>query len=307
MRAIYPTLQDGAGEEALRLCGQSPLVVVVDDINNASEPSRCLDRCLSYLRDKQNANSVLILPIWTRVASRLKSRGEPQTTDVIIPPFTYEESASLISSRLPSASHFEVHKLAEELQGDPYLVGLWIQRGAPANLDRNLIAAYVGDESQRLAAQSLGAANIVDMDAALCALGRTMLTNRDFEPPASQVLRDLPKQLRSAINMLGNDAGIFRFEESAPFRVRFKHDRLRDFVLVRTLESWMSEVNVPADVLADPYYAELIGTALRNLRFPVEPTRALVDLSPLALASAIDERRLDGDISQKAQQCFLLA
>jgi hypothetical protein len=308
MRSIYPTLETGAGEEALRLCAQSPLIVVVDDINRAPDPSRCLERCLSYLRDKQNANSLLILPLWKKIASRLISRGTPRTTDVVIPRFTYEECHDLISSRLPSTKHFEIYKLAQELQGDPYLVGLWIQRGARANLERDLIAAFVGDECQRLAEQSAGAINIMDMDAGLCALGRRILVNRDFEPPASEVLPyDLAIQLRAAINMLANDTEICRFEGTAPFRLRFKHDRLRDFVLVSALEHWLSEGAVPTDVLADPYYAELIGTALRNAAFPIESTRALGDISPLALASAIDARREEVNISHEAQQVFLAA
>ena len=136
---LYPTLNSEAGSEALRIARNTDrLLLVVDDLNRASDPSRLFSRLLNWLggaqdADEPDANGVaatVLCPLWPRIWARQeRESGDSKFVEVIeLGPFSSEEAAQLVRS------HAELHdvdireptarNLAERIGCDPHLIGL---------------------------------------------------------------------------------------------------------------------------------------------------------------------------------------
>ena len=70
-------------------------------------------------------------------------------------------------------------------------------------------------------------------------------------------------------------------------RLEFRHDRVRDWLHVDAVADLLRRNAMSDEVLAEPYYAEIIGAALVREDIPVGTVEKVKDANPLALFYAI--------------------
>ena len=136
---LYPTLNSVAGQDVLRIARDTDrLLLVVDDLNRASDPSRLFSRLLNWLGSAQDADEsdtdgvagTVLCPLWPRIWARQEQdTGDSKFVETIkLGPFSSEEATQLVRS------HAELHdidieeqtsrNLAERIGRDPHLIGL---------------------------------------------------------------------------------------------------------------------------------------------------------------------------------------
>ena len=70
-------------------------------------------------------------------------------------------------------------------------------------------------------------------------------------------------------------------------RVAFRHDRVRDHLLADAIKDAISRDDLPAEVMSEPYFAEVIGMAIARSGVASKAIDKVVEANPLALFCAL--------------------
>ena len=317
---LYPTLNSEAGSEALWIARNTDrLLLVVDDLNRASDPSRLFSRLLNWLggaqdADEPDANGVaatVLCPLWPRIWARQeRESGDSKFVEVIeLGPFSSEEAAQLVRS------HAELHdvdimeptarNLAERIGCDPHLIGLLGQLiGKDWNLDglpdtsRDVLRQYIDYAYETASSDSDDGLVTSDYEFTVEKLSTKVLANRELEPAWRAVRKWIPSgsdDLRAVRELTAQAQLLFllRIDERSEQLLSFRHDRIRDYLLAsHTLEDIERSDSTP-DYVSDPYYYSILGLGVAYFRPDDNVIACLRDHAPLALVEAL-QRLGDG-------------
>ena len=99
---------------------------------------------------------------------------------------------------------------------------------------------------------------------ALRVLALETLKRGQLEPTFSDVVKwtaEAPS-IAAMLRDLARYREVFRLDENAQCQqVRFRHDRVRDHLLAEAIKDAISRDALPAKVMSEPYFAEVIGMA----------------------------------------------
>lgn len=187
----------------------------------------------------------------------------------------------------------QARELSERLGHDPLLISFWSEdsmREGPAPVSARVIERFIQKRMAELSKSDPASGLAEEYEGTLLSLSYRLLAERELRPTWSQaaswmgdLLGELPRLRR-----LVDQREVIRLESSAQGqRLVFRHDRVRDHLLARTFHRSMTVGEVPGALLADPYYAEVLGQAL--LLGNLDPTWAsrIGHANPLALFYAL--------------------
>lgn len=302
LKRYAPNLADGRsvfefGTDA------SPVLVVVDDINRSGDGPRLAARLAGWFEssaDRPYRHCRVLCPVWPQLLLGLDENTRPiiDRRAVELPGMSASEATEVVSRRAGSAGRaitsLQASEVADALGCDPLLMALH-HPGEDASPER-VIGAFVERTLQRAAG-----ATATSLRAALDRLAMRLLERRNLDPDWSIIETwDLEDRHLDALQALLHERTIISLQgPSTSARLAFRHDRVREHLVVRAAILLEAENRLGDDLVADPALAEVVGGALVE----VVDASSLLDrartLSPLALADAYRRVAGRGDLRER--------
>ncbi len=270
----------------------SQFVVVVDDVNRAGNPQKLIRNLTNWAKPPY----LVVCPIWPRFQKQVQGIEHKPGIDVIdVDRMLVEEGRRAVESVASVAgleiSSIEAYSIAGGLGNDPYLIGAFgdllrgIKHEGFENLVQDTIAKLI---EKRLIDVTLANNRYFEHEysQALLTLTSCMLRHKKLYPHWSEVelwLQQSGKHL-DILRALCRCRNLCYISEG---KFNFQHDRLLEHFCVESIVEFLSDPDKNADVLTEPYYAEMIGQALlRSLQSDLI-LNMIRDKLPLALVSAV--------------------
>ena len=194
--------------------------------------------------------------------------------------------------------------MASTLGHDPLLISLQ-DLGVAPDLE-HVIRKFIEGSLERLFG-SRGEFTAGEYQQALRHFATEMLKRCCLEPVMTDVISwfkntpDITKMLRHIIQF-GEVVRIVGSTSNE--RLEFRHDRVREWLHVDAVADLLPHNAMPDEVLAEPYYAEIIGAALVREDIPVGMVEKVQKSNPLALFYAM---RMFGESKNLLHQAILEA
>ena len=295
LRNLQPTLADGVGSEALSLTSENEqFLLVIEDINRSAQPARLVETLSAWSvrarKEKDRRGWRILCPVWPRtIALANNNAGKTENESAtVVASFTKKEGIAAVKRRRHGVTHVEAEAVASALGFDPLLIALHEDSGAIPD-PKSVIHSYIERLLERVAA-SVGTYTAGEYRATLLTLSLEMLKRRQMkprfadvlewtveEPPIAEMLRELSR-LREVIRLEG---------PTENQRVIFRHDRVRDHLLADAITDAISCDDLPAPVLSEPYFAEVIGMAVARSGVVSAAIDKVAEANPLALFCAL--------------------
>lgn len=295
LEELYPTLLSKEARLIPEIIpANSQFVVVVDDVNQTSNPTRLIGNLVGWAEPPY----LLVIPVWPRFWNRVQKPEHRAGVDVITVDRMVEEEARDAIETVASAAGLEISgieafSLAAKLGYDPLLIGAFgeLLEGTREEELNGLAEDTILRSIQSRIAKAASASNAGffehEYQDALSELSSHMLNRKQIDPQWVDVeawLRNSPRRSAALRDLCGHGA---LCHVSRDGTLGFRHDRFLQHYLVSSIVQFLEAPSENADVLFEPYYAEWVGEAL--IRSPQDD--AVLDLIrdelPLALVSAI--------------------
>lgn len=292
---LQPELVSGAGREALSLSSETEqLLLVIEDINRSVQPARLVEVVVAWsaraTTEKDHRDWRILCPVWPRTIALASNHAAKAANDlaVVVPSFVQEEGIAAVKQRRQRVTDLEAEEVASALGLDPLLIALHGDSDEIPDPE-SVVYTYIERELER-AATPTGTYTAGEYRLALRELSLEMLTRRQLMPRFSNVLKWFDAQ-RSVVSMLRD---LVRLREVVRLEgptndqnMVFRHDRVRDHLLADAIADATSRDAMPSEVIAEPYFAEVIGMAIA--RCGVLPTAIdkVAEVNPLALFYAL--------------------
>lgn len=299
LRKWEPTLEAGCGQVALSLASpEHPYLLIVEDINLSTNPRRIVERVIGWSKaggkDVTEAGWRLLCPVWRGNSglgdSRLRSHVLARS--LTIEGFEPEEAMEAVVVRARDAcvalTRLQAAELATALANDPLLIGLNSDWSAPAPHDA--IQSYIEAQIAAAADDRLLAS---DLQSALDHCAERMVEKRSIAPSWEQIKEwhtSNPDHL-AGLRRLLDQGRVVRLDTEE--RLSFRHDRVRDQLLVRAIVRLVEGDRFTPDLWSEPFYSGLIGAALSIL--PADRIEDAREHNPVAIFAALQDARIDGD------------
>ena len=299
LRSIYPSLISGAGSEALSLASTNnqTMLLLVEDVNRASQPHVLIERLLSWYpkpSDTKKHNTWQILcPIWPRVLASLSENARRAIGPLVqtATKFSCEEGTKAVLVRRLAAgistTGLEASFVAQLLGNDPLLIALSdpSRTVAPGRVFETFF-----DGSLRRLVANRGDFTAGEYRKAMKMFAEKQLVHRRIDAHLSDVtswFSDSPDVVTMLRHILHYGEVMRIVERGQREYVVFRHDRIRDWVHAYTLADQIRTDVIREAVVCDPYLAEVIGGALTHEDIPFSKVEEFVARNPLSLFCAM--------------------
>lgn len=295
LRKLHPSLVLNSGRDAQAFCSlQSPFLVVVEDINQAKEPQSLIEQLLKWSKtpptNNEHLNWRLLCPTQPQVihlTNRLDIQELINGLSILAASFTADEARSALERRALNngitLSSLDAYRIAKILGNDPFLIALYdfSSETAPEQVISNFIKTQI-----RSLAEGSSTDTTADYQSALKTLACGMLIDRKMEPNYSELKEwflDYGSDL-TLIKKLAHNRSVIRFVEE---KLIFRHDRIRTWILADAVSKLISSDQIEDGILSEPFFSEIIGTALVKNSILTNAVSKIQLLNPLALFYAI--------------------
>ena len=308
LRDLHQSLEPDAGKVALQLVQREKkrLLFVVDDVNRTHEPSEFVHKILRWSRPSQSdSNSkslslphLAICPVLPKIwETKPYSDNSPAWINTVpVGSMSLEEGTEAILAAASRTrirlTRIEAGDLADRLDNDPILIGFftWLLPGKKVD-ELGMLAEDVFDKFMKDGIyKAMNASETVYLETeyheTLSSLSLHMLERRNLYPSFSDIekwLQKVPDRLNH-LRILHAHGMICRFEKD---ELIFRHDRIRDALLVKAMAKILAMGASDTYVLEEPFYAEIIGRALADSEYDQEILEHIRDYLPLSLFIAI--------------------
>jgi hypothetical protein len=301
---LHPTLAAGAGIDALSLCSADhPLVLVAEDINKSGQGTFLAEKLVKWSSvgkaSGKSDNTLgerpdrelwqLLCPIWPEIIAALSdaTRKQIQSLSAVGTALTMEEGREAVQRRAKLKglllSDLDAEGASEALGHDPLLIAL--HEPGERLQPELVIEQFIGTNAVRLAMKRREY-TASDYCATLRSIAAAMLSHRALDPSWPTLLhwvagdRDTSTMLRHLVH----HGEIIRLAGAATREnIAFRHDRVRDALFAETIALMMRNGILNDDLLAEPYFAEVIGAALLYDDVPLAVVDRIRAANPLAL------------------------
>jgi hypothetical protein len=308
IQAYCPSISPTAGLTALTLGEKAatPLLLVVDDVNRASEPARAVSHLLALASSRstdgrragRRPGTTVLCPVWPQVVQQLpdQQRREADRVAITAGAMEHEESVEAVVRRAAlrgeTVAPLRADGLARDLAGDPLLIALAVSDSGPVGSPLDVILGFIDGQCHGLERGQVGGMS-ADYFVALDALAWELIQRGVNDVPWSALdtwFRDRPA-LVGALRQLCGQRTICQLHRSAngDSILMFRHDRVRDAILTRCIQQKALQGTLPLSVISEPYYAPLVGAALAMAQAPASFLSAVREANPLALFYALRE------------------
>lgn len=304
LRSFEPALERNSGAAARNLSTvESPLLLVIDDINRSARAAALAERVSAWTarprdgKDGKTPSMVgahVICPVWPQTIEQVSEPARRLVTShgIVDGAFSHAEAVKAVLRRASvdrhSLSEMKAAEISDSLGNDPLLIALASTEVQTGRLPDAVIPSFIANQVQACAATTSEGFIAADYHRALDTLAWEMLTHRNLAPSWDHVAAWLPSESLAPLRNLLQQRTLCHMEGRATQeRVIFRHDRVRNAVLAKALNRRMTTDQAPDDVIADPFYSEVLGLALTGDALPSEWIERVASQNPLALFHAL--------------------
>lgn len=303
LNELHPGLAPGSGSDAIALCtANNPLLLIVDDINLSGQATTLTQKLLTWDRRSRSREGeqdsalrpyLLVCPVWPEVLSGLHDHSRSGLSDraVFAGAFSHEEGkqAVLLRSKTAGASvsDMDAEGIAAALGYDPLLIALHDPRQKIASA--TVIGDFIENQIIRIA-HIRNAYPAAKYRLTLRAFAGAALCRRNLDPEWGELetwseLSDNDRELLGQITQSGEIVRLIG--SSTKQRISYRHDRVRDWVMIDTTADLLQHSRLPKEILSDPYFAEIVGGALANITLTDSIIASVLHSNPLALFASL--------------------
>jgi hypothetical protein len=309
LRSLHPRMNSEAGHETLRQASPDrPLLLVVDDINRANEPTQLLQKVIVWSRPPSQVGSQdgtskspihVICPVWDSYWLPLRHIYERVGWVRVqaVGPMSRMEAITCLRAALhgqADRSNAELDTFAARLSDDPILLGLFgrILRDEPNTDPVTLSEDVIGHFSARAVGELTGRHGRVgaDYESALSRLSSQLIRRKVLYPHWADLESwfQVEPRVLDALSQLAAQGHICRLtERDGNCRFEFRHDRILEHHLTRAVDEMVRQAGDQREWVRDPFFTPLMGRVVG--RFPLtEPVLEWVsEKTPGSLIAAI--------------------
>jgi hypothetical protein len=298
---LKPSLALGQSPFAL-LSEAEPLLIVVEDVSRSSQPQRLIEKIVGW-SPKSDAQSGrppwrLICPVWPHLLGGVTSQSTERIAAMTLRPQPMSLSESSAAAKLHARRagvHLDQHhaqSIASALGQDPLLIALNRDWSSPR--PEIVIERFVDDALAR--AQTTGKFLAGELREAIVALGAQLLARQRLGPSWREILGwGLSSETIAALRAVSRHEEILRIDgPSSDMRLRFRHDRVRDWLLVEAAVVLGRGGRLSDHIVAEPLIAEVVAGLLVRGDAPPELVARVQEQNPLALFHALRLSRSNG-------------
>ena len=317
LRKLHPELSKDAGSTARSLIpeGQS-LLIAIEDVNRARSPVDLISKLLGWIRPGASPNQQSVVPrrssmqvlcpVWPEVIARLDDEKRKLVQKYVVELNVYEQEEAILAVQRSCAKNgFDLPRdqaqtITEELGRDPLLIALYDPHEAPA--PDQVIKSYIQNCLQRLA-RGAGRYSVDEYMDSLLALCLPMLSNHNLTPEWRHIKRWLATHEAhiASLRDLYKEGHVIRLAEGRDGDVlSFRHDRVRDNLIVQALASEFENGTNLGAALHEPYYAGYIGQALAAANAPDRILKDCAAHTPLTLFHAF--QKVGAEVSDRQKR-----
>ncbi|MEM7202214.1 MAG: hypothetical protein AAF628_18235 [Planctomycetota bacterium] len=306
LHQLQPTLAPGQNPFG-QFSEEDPLLILVEDVNRSVQPSRLVEKVAGWSPQEGASGRPawrLICPVWPHVLSGVQIQLADRVARMSIrpAPMSHDEAiaavvahASSVGVAVPADRAAEI---ATELGDDPLLIALNKDWSAP--MADEVIDRFV-ESALNHTAQQFGHV-AAELRASLLELGEALLRHRRFEPAWSDVLEWRLSSVEN-VRAIAQAAEIFTIGgPSTDARLRFRHDRVRDWVLAEAALALDREGRLDDGLLSEPALAEVIGAVLVRGSAPRQLVARVLSEGPLALFHALRLGPREGAVADRLSE-----
>nr|MDU9047112.1 hypothetical protein [Candidatus Electrothrix aestuarii] len=315
LRQLHPSLAE-IGNSALSFCSsEKPLLLAVEDINISGQAQRLAEKLIRWSCSPANSGEAtcgnsawqLVCPLWPEVLLSLGEEVKKSIEPLIITAsgFSKDEGCEAVLRRAQLAGHslspLVADEIAKSLGYDPLLIALHDQSKEPD--PQQVISRFAESVLSRIAVDEREHTSS-DYRQALRKLAGEMLARRQIELRWQEV--NLQSESLRLLSRLAHQGELMRLTgASDDQRLAFRHDRVRDWLLADAAADLDRQNLLADDVLAEPYFAEVMGAVLAAGQAKEDFLQRVVKLNPLALFHAF--RLLGQQIGKPLRRAVLQA
>lgn len=280
-----------------------PLLLIIEDINRSGQPVRLMEKIARWGLIAERAKSLpawrLICPTWPQIiaAADHSIAKSVETMAQLAGGMTASEGTSAVALRAQAQgralSLAQASAISGALGHDPLLIALYDFDEKPTS--QTVIGQYVHRELRKL--EQTSSAMAVEYLKALRTLALKMLGRLQLEPTISQVLEDCAGEHQAGLIRLLIAQGTVMYQQAGPDIdpvLRFRHDRVRDWLFVDALADADAREPLHPDVIEDPFLAEVVGEVLAVRNAPELMLSVAASVAPLSLFHALRSMPPDG-------------
>ncbi len=276
---------------------QTPLLMIVEDINQSRDPTPIIERMVKWGTQRkkrdQVANWQLLCPVWPQILVALSDQVRKKVSELVLlaTTFTAAEGVAAVRRRWKHSgvpiSRLGAEEVAVALGKDPLLIALQDPARVP-NPD-NVIQSFI-DGSLASLAEHQGNFTAGEYRNGLRRLAARMLEQRCLDISMTEIVSwfrdtpDIPNILRHIVHFR---EVIRAIGPPLDERLAFRHDRVRDWLLADAADDLLCREAMPETVLTEPFYAEIIGMALVRGNVRIAVVKQVGSANPLALFCAM--------------------
>lgn len=259
-----------------KLFEQKKLYLVVDDVNRMNDTDSVIRKLVSWSiksKDESLPPFSIICPIWERKHQsfiRNSPQAKNKSQEFSISFFSKFDAKTLINKGLNfnALEHpvTVVEKLAKNLYYDPFLIGLFVDLLETEN--QHILALsqkplqlffqkYISEIAKNTDYLEYEVANTLKKLAEQI-LNRKQFTF-DWQGLEKWFITD--KKTLKILRLIGKNGSFFRVNDETG-EIQFRHDRIKDKLLVDQLSIWTQEENIIDTVFDEVYFDELFSQAI---------------------------------------------
>lgn len=307
---LCPSLLDGSGTEALALGSpDTPIIIVVEDINKSGKASSLLEKIASWHKQNDNASTdgswQILCPVWPQFITSLNDEVRKKVNALVIgcSAFSVDEGAKAVAKRHELASkkitNLEAKKISVALGHDPLLIALHNvnEKSALSEIIKN----FIGNKLMQLSHARKEFIASEYLQSILMFIIK-MFDKRIMQPMWSDIEKfELSVDQIKMLRFIAHQGNIFRLVGDAGSQsVVFRHDRVRDWLAATAIAQDLSGGVLSDTFLSEPYFSRVIGLSLNENNITPEIINHIKSVNPLALFYSLQEFSVAKSESQKS-------
>ena len=314
LRQLHPALASGE-ETTLSICSpERPLLLIVEDINRADRTQFLAEKIANWSRTQteteDKSNWHLLCPLWPETLTLLGDQARKRIESLLVfaGGFSEDEGRDAVIARALLAgnglSSSSALSISQSLGHDPLLIALYDFDNTPD--PSQVIDQFINHSLSRTAAADKEYPP-AEYRKTLRMLVGEMLTHRQIDLQWLNVSEwaNIQGEPLRLIGSIANRGELIHLTDSTVNqRLEFRHDRVRDWLLADAAAELERRNALPDCIVAEPYYAEVIGTVLVSSSPGPNFLRRVAEANPLALFYAL---RLASNAVQSSYDAILQA
>lgn len=280
-------------------------LVIIDDINKSDNATALLDKIISWNQVKQVGAVSVLCPVWPRNLAALDNKAKKvhKFTVISLKRLSFYDCKAIIQQRLDSnllqLTEQQMHSLIVDTGFDPLLLDFSLHQLSETqhyteSIASEAIKSFVADKIQQV--HNLHQSPVHLVRQSLVFLGKKMLKSRKLDPHLTDIekwLGRVSEEYRMIV-IIAAQRKLFYFDDDG--KCFFRHDRVRDYLLMLAAADLFGDFAANEDVLTDPYYAEITSAALATIAVQKSTLEILIQSNPLAVYLSL--KYLQGDSSE---------